>query len=545
MPGYSHLTRRGAAYWFRRRVPSDLLKVLKRAEWKESLGTKELEEAKRRCRERAVQTDREIAVARASAAATLSPPLSQQEARALAIEQLARWLNNDEEARRWYGRRASASADMTLDLMAAESREALADGDWTQEIATAEAALQNAGRWYPRTDDSFRLLAFEMLKVRVRAMEGLARRQVGEVVEPPEVTPVSPPTAGVVSLGQLIDAYRVERVKRYGDEATDRKYGHVFKALEQGLGRDRSIRSVTRADCRALRDLMAGMPAYMGRRYPGLSIEQAAAAAGRDGAAIISDRTLWSYLTNLSAVFNWAVDEEWLERNPAKGIAERGTAKVRRRGFTAGELKTLFTSLGNEREENAWRFWIPAMALYSGARAGELAQLLVGDIKRVEGRYCYDLSEFDDQGARTAGKRLKTEASERLVPIHPALIKAGLLRFVRSRGAASDRLFPELREGPNGGYSHELSRWFGRHLDRIGLSDPTLTFHGFRHGFRDAGAQARIPDATIDALGGWRTPGVGAGYGNRRALVHLLFSEMRKVRYGTFELPRVQQKARV
>ena len=538
VPGYSHLHRRGAAYWFRRRVPTDLLNVLQRAEWKESLGTKDLEEAKRRCRERAVQTDREIAAARARAAAILSPPLTQLEAKGLAEEQLAAWLNNEEAARFERGRWAYESQSWMLSQDAEAYRADLAMGAWTKEADAAEEALSRAGRWYPKDHESFRLLAFELLKVRVRMAEGVGKRQAGEIVEPPAVLAVPSPPPGQVSLGELVDAYRAERVKRYGDEATDRKYRHVFRALEEGLGRDRPIRSITRADCRSLRDLMATMPAHMGKRYPGMTIEKASAAAKREGVPVISDRTLWSYLTNLSAVFNWAVDEEMLEKNPAKGVAERGQAKVRRRGFTPAEMETLFVSLQGEREAHPWRFWLPAMALYSGARAGELAQLLVGDIKRIEGRYCYDLSEFDAQGVRVAGKRLKTEASERIVPIHPALIRAGFLRFVTSSGRPSDRLFPELKEGPNGGFSHDLSRWFGRHLDKIGLGDPTLTFHGFRHGFRDAGARARIPDATVDALGGWRTPGVGAGYGNRRALVQLLFSELRKVEYGPFRLPR-------
>jgi hypothetical protein len=31
------------------------------------------------------------------------------------------------------------------------------------------------------------------------------------------------------------------------------------------------------------------------------------------------------------------------------------------------------------------------------------------------------------------------------------------------------RIFPELPKGPNGGYSHDASKWFARHLDNVGL----------------------------------------------------------------------------
>lgn len=542
MSGCNHLYRRGAAYWFRRRVPEDLKAILGRAEWKESLGTKDPEEAKRRCRKRAVESDQDIFTARAQKAETVFEPLTPQEAQALANQQLSEWLENDQEARFASGARAYENAEVSLDVLAADAREALAMTDWTKEIATSETALKSIGRWYPRSDPSFRLLAVAMLRARVRLVEALEQRQRGLVVDAPVVAPVAAGRPAGRTVGQLIEAFRAERERTKGAESTERKYRHIWRALEEGLGQDKPLRSITRADCRELRALLANMPVHMSKRYPGLTIEQATAAAARDGNEAISERTLWSYLVNLKAVFNWAVKEEWMDKNPAQDLAEKGRAKVRRRGFAPAELETLFSSLQAERTDHPWRYWLPALSLYSGARAGELAQLLVGDIKPVEGRWCFDLTEFGADGVRDAGKRLKTAASERIIPIHPAVIRAGFLRFVRSRGAATARLFPELKEGPNGGYSHDLSRWFGRHLGKIGLDDPSLVFHSFRHGFRDAGARARIQDATIDALGGWKTPGIGAGYGNRRALIGLMAGELRRIRFGDFRLPSGQRR---
>src|SRR6218665_2690529 len=99
VPGYSHLVRRGAVYWLRRRVPNDLVSHLPFAEWKETLGTKDLEEAKRLLRLRLVKIDNEIAVARAKVEGATVPPLTRQEATQIATSRLAEWLIDDEEAR--------------------------------------------------------------------------------------------------------------------------------------------------------------------------------------------------------------------------------------------------------------------------------------------------------------------------------------------------------------------------------------------------------------------------------------------------------------
>lgn len=179
MASSNHLYRRGAAYWFRRRVPADLRGELNRVEWKEALGTRELEEAKRRLRKRAVETDAEIAVARARKAGHALPTLTPDEARSLAQARLSQWLLSDADGRLWDGGRNYDAAERELDKCAHEYREALARGAWTDELETAQDVLRQAARWYPAADPSLRLLAFELLKARVAFLDVLERRQRG------------------------------------------------------------------------------------------------------------------------------------------------------------------------------------------------------------------------------------------------------------------------------------------------------------------------------------------------------------------------------
>jgi hypothetical protein len=58
-------------------------------------------------------------------------------------------------------------------------------------------------------------------------------------------------------------------------------------------------------------------------------------------------------------------------------------------------------------------------------------------------------------------------------------------------------------------------------MDRIGLSEPSLVMHSFRHGFRNACRRAGLDREIADGLGGWTTPGVGASYGSVNDVVRL------------------------
>lgn len=77
--------------------------------------------------------------------------------------------------------------------------------------------------------------------------------------------------------------------------------------------------------------------------------------------------------------------------------------------------------------------WIPLIALFTGARLEEIAQLQVDDVRIDALRGNVPIIRFTDLGDDQA---LKTDAARRDVPIHKELIKAGLLRFVAAAIAA-------------------------------------------------------------------------------------------------------------
>lgn len=293
VPGCNHLYRRGAVYWFRRRVPEDVVKSIGTAQWRISLGTKDFDEAKRLARLRSVSTDQQITVSRARNAGKVSPPLSKPEADKLAQGWIADILEWDEAFR--VGRAGTTEmAELWLEEEAPAYREALANYDTTAVTQQVSETLAKSGLWYPPGDPNRNLLAVALLKARVHLVGLMERRLGGEVIEitvPARASPAPSQPAGL-TVAQLIAAFRAERTARHGQESTDRKYSYIFTALEEALGADRSIRSITRSDIREVRSLLQRIPKFVTRRYPGLTLGQAAEQADEDGGERISATTV-------------------------------------------------------------------------------------------------------------------------------------------------------------------------------------------------------------------------------------------------------------
>lgn len=126
------------------------------------------------------------------------------------------------------------------------------------------------------------------------------------------------------------------------------------------------------------------------------------------------------------------------------------------------------------------------------------------DIERINGVDCFVIQKHPD------GWDPKTEAGERKIPIHPWLIKHGLLKLIDLRRAeGAGRVFPELpmqRRKLGAQFSREFSRF------KIGLGYGKKTvFHSFRHTFRTELENTSHKDAHIDAVMGHEGGNRGEG----------------------------------
>jgi integrase len=263
-----------------------------------------------------------------------------------------------------------------------------------------------------------------------------------------------------------------------------------------------------------------------------VEIAAKAKAEGRDD--LINAANVNTYVNKLGGVLNWAVKEELLDRNPALGlrVADPTLRRDKRLPFTADQLRAIFTAPlytgcrddehgyavpGSNRPRNA-RFWVPLVSMFGGLRLNEACQLDVADVRRIEDIDCLVVTERSDES--TNDKRLKTNSSERIVPVHSSLIDLGFMQFVEQRRRAGEiKLFAEVGMGSTGYRSTTFSQWFRRFIDKAGADSPKTCFHSFRHGFRDALREARIDRDITLALGGWTSVGAasvsdayGSGY---------------------------------
>lgn len=350
------------------------------------------------------------------------------------------------------------------------------------------------------------------------------------------------PREGDRTVAEVVKAFRADKQTEIGGEALDRRYSHIFAGLEEVIGPDKPIRAITREEVRAVRDFLRTVPANASKKFKGLSLKAAVEKAdqiddkaGEPTVKRLAPNSVRSYLVNLSAILNWAEREGLIEGNVTKGLVPPKVDSIRREDFTTDELTTIFNALKAERSGGQkWKFWLPALALYSGARLGELCQARVEDLRMVGGIHYLALTEFDASGRRVENKRLKNAPSRRNLPIHQALIDAGFLDYVAGRDP-TDLLFDvKIVEGRSA--AHGPSKWFGLFLEGVGITDASRTAHSFRHGFRNAARRAGIEDSFVEALGGWASKSQADRYGDRDRVPELA-RELARIEYAGFKLP--------
>ncbi len=331
-------------------------------------------------------------------------------------------------------------------------------------------------------------------------------------------------------LGDLVDAYLAQGRRKWTAKTLKSNTAKLAVMLDH-FGRDRFAETITAQDVRGYRDAVRrlhrnyrlGIGKTMRERQTDTESHQ------------LSAKTASLIFESCKAFFRWAKADAYITANPATDIrVEVGKTSKRkaptRRPFTPEELKVLFEapnftgfkSPGRRFEpgslvvRNAY-YWVPLIGLYTGMRLGEIIQLHMGDL-HLDGPHPYiDVSEDADPKADTADvKHVKSDAGIRRVPVHPDMIKLGFREFVRGRQKdrrTRTRLFWEVGYGADGQPSSIFSKWFGRLLGKVGLTDPALVFHSFRHGMEDAFRNALVPQYVIDRIIGHADGAVSSKYG--------------------------------
>lgn len=436
-----------------------------------------------------------------------------------------------------------------------EMREALAMSNIEAVEHHVAEALDVFGTTLDSTSRSYPALGIAVLRAYVRALEDIGKRNEGHPVETPVASPsplsISSSTGGA-TLREALNSWKKERER---PEDTVSEYARAIEMFIQLHG-NIPVADIKRSShARAYREelrlvpsrrsgalLKAGLPelSQWGREHP--------------NAPKVSAGTVNKQLGAVQAILGLAFrnglvpdDAPWSD--PFKDLRlheERST----RGPFNARGLQAIFDApLFTKHEipvggKGPAAVWLPLLALFVGGRQAEFAGLRVSDV-----------SEDPDTGTpllwiipdRNVGKRVKTETSERVVPLHSHLRSLGFLDYVASRSREGENawLFPTIAPDQRGGLK-AWSKWWGHYLrTHIGIADTNMVFHSFRHGFTDRARAGSVGEEVRKALMGHSDAStVSGGYGAKNMLARwgakVLNEAVEKIAYPGLDLSQVR-----
>lgn len=519
-PKLTHLSKRNGVYYFRRKVPLDLQHIYSgRAEIIFSLKTKNRAEAEVLARKHGVEHDakfmqaRTIAVQATNAPAPTSPPTSSSSVR------------------------HSVADGLVID-------------DFDILVARYVARLR---QFRERSAENG---TYENFKARLRSIINenkefieLGEHPLDDIERPLWHVEAELKAAKIVLKGKAFNSPLQELGSLVNDSAKDTQSLLLVDLLSKwAFERKPDPRSITYYG-RAVAKLIEYCEVKHVHRVTKASIVKFKDRLLEDGTTTVTTN---NYLTNLTTLFNFAINNAFIEVNPAKGIRVqvREGDKKERDPFTVEQLNKLFSSeVFSKRARPAGgkgeaAFWLPLLGLFTGARLNELCQLLKVDIR--EESY-YDLAQQEHScwvmeiTDAAEGQRLKNSGSKRRIPIHPSLIMMGFIDFVSL--SPGPRVFHELTASKAyDSISASWSKWFSRYLMQIGLKSDSLVFHSFRHSFKYYARMNNIPDVHQYAIQGHSGGNVGDNYGGSVYPLAPLVDAMSKYQIPNLMLPPVVPK---
>ena len=146
-------------------------------------------------------------------------------------------------------------------------------------------------------------------------------------------------------------------------------------------------------------------------------------------------------------------------------------ADQQRDRFTREDITKIFDpSRFNQEKLTPFQYWVLLLAVYTGARVKELAQLRTQDV--IEDARIYAVSLVWDGGTT------KNDQSVRTTPLHPRLVELGFMDYVKDmRSKGHEKLFPRAW-GTFSGPGDKMSRWFNvTYLPKLGLDGKRVFTH--------------------------------------------------------------------
>lgn len=329
------LFQRKGTYYYRVRVPVDLVDALGKKEVRKCLHTKSHTEAKKLRDKAALECTAQFEDARSKIKQGQIPKkkLTRSEAMDLARDYL---MESELTAQTSEEKRGSLSEDEFQDLYKdlKFSEQTAMDRDHPDTLASTQGAikkiLESRDIELDITDDVHKLL-LEYLR---RAELEFYRRAIPRLQQDYSHTHFDKDFAstvvahnsidGIASLGEVAKTYLADYEKEAASKGTGKKAVEKVRAtldfIVCDIGTTTAIGAVNRERCRQFRDILATLPANAGKLYKGLSHEKAAIAAKKDGKKPMAYETQATYLQGLHRLLTWASQEGLINKVPSTGL---------------------------------------------------------------------------------------------------------------------------------------------------------------------------------------------------------------------------------
>ncbi len=356
-----------------------------------------------------------------------------------------------------------------------------------------------------------------------------APRQVS-YTEMEAIAPVAPRPVIIrpeLTLANATTEYQAYLLRTGRQGSTRDETSRVLFYLQEEINPATPVSQITHDQMRDFRNclLILGTGAQ-GRKLP---FRQRLAASGQEQLKFATKQRYWRFTAKF---FGW-LHAEYRIPDPTKDLLFEGGKNELRQSpepFSSEELtlflKTpLFTGYHSNRRmlapgasliRNGY-WWSAALMMFTGARAGDIAQLLPSDF------------QFDDPvphlviqpGKLPEGipKRSKFGVRTHKIPLHPKLIELGIRDFVeaRSKNHAGKRLLFEISIGKNR-MSDGMTKFWSKYLHTFGLFKPGRATHVHRHTMAAHLRAAGVSNEDFGALLGHSDGSVTAGYGGDQGL---------------------------
>lgn len=497
---FSHLLLKRGIYHFRIAVPPDLRQRLGKGELRRSLRTGYLQEARPRATRLAATT--------ASIFTALRKDRTMQELTDARIRELVdEWIRDALEAEYeclldggpWTPEKLEHHKSVRS-FVGHEALERFQRKDFRQIKGRVDAFLAYKGLEVDRNSLTYKKLSDALLKAEVDVM----REVSDEDWEGPSLGGDTPPAAPQApqqmaeppqkkeerTLGEALEKYIQVKTPTWGKKTRIDAPSKVREFVEI-VGADTPLSRLDRDAMRHYLDVIQKLPSRRDTKkaYRDKTIPEIAAMDVPEQERL-SNKTIENRFIWVRSMLNWFEEEDYIPKakNLNKVLAvkldQQGRTTGKRVAFTEDDLSKLFDpeAYGEDTGKTPSKFWLPILALYTGARLEELAQLHLTDIHTVDDVLVIDINDED-------GKRLKTAAAVRRVPVHPFLRKLGFTKYASDlTKQGEERLFPDLPlVEKTGKYSAAVSQWFTRYRKEQGVDvdadGNTKVFHSFRHTF--------------------------------------------------------------